>query len=75
MLLLIFARGYLEHYYLLYGRAPLLFGITPLTEFFWGAAFAGIVGPLRDFEFGYAPVAFRKKRLASKARNQDGRMQ
>lgn len=50
-----FAPTYLQHYYLLFGHAPLVLGIAPLTEFMWGAAFAALVGPVLDFDYGLAP--------------------
>jgi hypothetical protein len=61
MILLLMAPTYLERYYYLYGKAPLIFGVVPFTEFLWGACFAAIIGPLRDFEYGFAPVNFRRK--------------
>lgn len=61
MILLVMAPNYLRQYYFLYNKAPLIFGIVPLTEFLWGAAFAALVGPWRDFEFGYAPVNFARR--------------
>jgi hypothetical protein len=61
MIVLLIAPDYLKQYYLLYGKAPLILGVVPLTEFLWGASFAAIVGPLRDFEFGYVPVSVRKR--------------
>ena len=65
MIMLALAPSYLKQYYFLYGKVPLIFGIVPLTEFLWGAAFAAVVGPIRDFEFGYVPINMRSK---SKAR-------
>lgn len=65
MFLLVLAPSYLENYYLLYNKAPLIFGVIPLTEFLWGASFAALVGPWRDFEFGYAPINM-SRRIARK---------
>lgn len=61
MMALLLAPHYLQDYFFLYGKVPMIFGVVPITEFIWGASFAAIVGPLRDFEFGYAPVNFSKK--------------
>lgn len=58
MLALIFAPTYLKLYFVLYGKAPLIFGVVPLTEFLWGASFAAIVSPLFDFDYGFVPVGF-----------------
>ncbi len=69
MVLLILAPNYLKQYYFLYGKAPLIFGIVPLTEFLWGAAFAALVAPWRDFEFGYVPINIAvRKTVANKRR-------
>lgn len=59
-LLLLFAPNYLKSYYLLYGKAELIFGIIPLTELVWGMAFAAIIGPLYDFDYGKGPINFPK---------------
>ena len=72
MLALLLAPGYLKNYFFLYGRVPMILGVVPFTEFMWGAAFAAIVGPLRDFEFGYAPVSIRS-RNPMKYRNKQNR--
>jgi len=61
MLMLALFPNYIKQYYYLYGEVPLIFGVVPVTEFIWGAAFAAIVGPLRDFEFGYVPVSIKQK--------------
>ena len=68
MILLLLAPNYLRQYFLLYGEVPLIFGVVPITEFLWGAAFAAIVGPLRDFEFGYAPVRIELQKSANSRR-------
>ncbi|HEV2340141.1 MAG TPA: hypothetical protein VGT05_05325 [Patescibacteria group bacterium] len=62
MLVLLFAPTYLANFYLLYGKAPLLFSIVPITEFLWGTSFASVAGPLFDFEYGDVPIAFVKKK-------------
>lgn len=68
--LLIFASGYLSHYYFLYRKVPLLFGLAPITELIWGISFGAIVGPLYDFDYGDGPVNFPhlKKRRRRKQR-------
>jgi hypothetical protein len=74
MLVLVFAPTYLRLYYLLDGKAPLLFGIVPLTEFIWGASFASIVGPLLDFGYGFVPVAFTTSRQTYKKKSVTSRV-
>ncbi len=69
MLVLLFAPTYLENFYLLYGKAPLLFGIVPITEFIWGALFASVAGPLYDFNYGNVPIAFAKTKKKKTMRN------
>lgn len=65
MLILLFAPTFLQHYFLLYRKVPLLFGIVPLTEFLWGASFAGVIGPFFDFDYGDTPVSFQKQNSKS----------
>jgi hypothetical protein len=65
MLALLLIPNYLKNYFFLYEKVPMFLGIVPLTEFMWGAAFAAIVGPLRDFEFGYAPVHISRRRVTA----------
>lgn len=62
MVFLLLDPTFLQQYYFLYNKAPLILGIVPVTEFAWGAAFAAVVGPLRDFEFGYAPISVKQKK-------------
>lgn len=73
MILLMLAPNYLQHYYFLYHKAPLIFGIVPFTEFLWGASFAAIVGPLRDFEFGYVPVSIKSNIKRAKTKKHSNR--
>jgi len=52
VLLVTFGQNYLENFYLLHGKAPILFGIFPITEFIWGFSFGAIIGPLYEFATG-----------------------
>jgi hypothetical protein len=68
MACLIVNPSYLQNYFYLYGKVPLIFGVVPFTEFMWGACFAALFGPLRDFEYGYLPVDALKRRVTLRAK-------
>ncbi|HEC65331.1 MAG TPA: hypothetical protein ENI23_08555 [bacterium] len=50
--LLIFSPEYLQSYYLLYGTAPVVFGIFPVTELIWGISFGALISPLFEYYEG-----------------------
>lgn len=59
-LFLLLARDYLEDYFLLYGRVPILLDIFPVTEFIWGLSFAALISPLYEFATGRSAVDMKK---------------
>jgi len=45
-------QDFLEKYFLLYRRVPILLGIFPITEFIWGFCFGALISPLYEFYSG-----------------------
>jgi hypothetical protein len=59
--MLLFNPDYLQKYFHLHGKVILILGLAPVTELIWGMAFAALIGPMFDFEYGYTLTKMTKK--------------
>lgn len=52
--LTVLGEGYLQNYFLLYKKIPIIFDVILITEFIWGFFFGAVVGSLRECFSGMA---------------------
>ncbi len=59
LFLICFGSEYLEKYFLLYGKVPIIYDVFPLTELIWGLSFGAIISPLYEFATGKKVVNYQ----------------